>query len=66
MARCCASRDARFMPASPKLLESQFAEIAESQPELLARHCTEAGQIEKAAASLGQSGTAVADAFGAA
>ena len=24
-------------------LESQFAEIAESQPELLARHCTEAG-----------------------
>ena len=30
-------------------LESQFAEITESQPELLARHCTEAGQIEKAA-----------------
>ena len=30
-------------------LESQFAEIAERQPELLARHCTEAGQIEKAA-----------------
>jgi predicted ATPase len=30
-------------------LESQFMEIAESQPELLARHCTEAGQIEKAA-----------------
>ena len=30
-------------------LESQFAEIAESQPELLARHYTEAGQIEKAA-----------------
>ena len=29
-------------------LESQFAEIAESQPELLARHCTEAGLIEKA------------------
>jgi predicted ATPase len=28
-------------------LESQFAEIAESQPELLARHCTEAGLIEK-------------------
>jgi tetratricopeptide (TPR) repeat protein len=28
-------------------LESQFAEIAERQPELLARHCTEAGQIEK-------------------
>jgi predicted ATPase len=31
-------------------LESQFAEVAESQPELLARHCTEAGLIEKAAA----------------
>jgi class 3 adenylate cyclase/predicted ATPase len=30
-------------------LESQFAEIAESQPELLARHCTEAGLTEKAA-----------------
>jgi class 3 adenylate cyclase/predicted ATPase len=29
-------------------LEGQFAEIAESQPELLARHCTEAGLIEKA------------------
>jgi class 3 adenylate cyclase/predicted ATPase len=30
-------------------LERQFAEIAESKPELLARHCTEAGLIEKAA-----------------
>ena len=30
-------------------LESQFAEVAETQPELLARHCTEAGLIEKAA-----------------
>src|SRR5271170_4917609 len=30
-------------------LESQFPEIAESQPELLARHCTEAALIEKAA-----------------
>jgi class 3 adenylate cyclase len=29
-------------------LESQFTNIAESQPELLARHCTEAGLIEKA------------------
>ena len=29
-------------------LEGQFAEIAESQPELLARHYTEAGLIEKA------------------
>ena len=30
-------------------LESRFPEIAERQPELLARHCAEAGQIEKAA-----------------
>src|SRR6202021_729388 len=30
-------------------LESRFAETAESQPEILARHCTEAGLIEKAA-----------------
>jgi class 3 adenylate cyclase/predicted ATPase len=37
-------------------LESQFAEIAESQPELLARHCTEAGQIEKAAVLWGKAG----------
>jgi class 3 adenylate cyclase/predicted ATPase len=29
-------------------LESQFIDIAESQPELLARHFTEAGQLEKA------------------
>src|SRR4029079_2014103 len=37
-------------------LESQFAEIAENSPELLARHCTEAGQIEKAAALWGKAG----------
>ena len=34
-------------------LESQFTEIAESQPELIARHCTEAGLIEKATELLG-------------
>jgi predicted ATPase len=37
-------------------LESQFGETAESQPELLARHCTEAGQIEKAASLWGKVG----------
>jgi predicted ATPase len=37
-------------------LERQFAEIAESQPELLARHYTEAGVIEKAAALWGKAG----------
>jgi predicted ATPase len=37
-------------------LESQFADIVESQPELLARHCTEAGQINKAAGLWGKAG----------
>ena len=37
-------------------LESQFAEIAENQPELLARHCTEAGLIGKAAGLWGKAG----------
>jgi class 3 adenylate cyclase/predicted ATPase len=37
-------------------LESQFAEIAETQPALLAYHCTEAGLIEKAAALWGKAG----------
>jgi class 3 adenylate cyclase/predicted ATPase len=37
-------------------LEGQFADIAESQPELLARHCTEAGLIEKAALQWGKAG----------
>jgi class 3 adenylate cyclase/predicted ATPase len=37
-------------------LEGQFPDIAESRPELLARHCTEAGQIEKAASLWGRAG----------
>jgi class 3 adenylate cyclase/predicted ATPase len=37
-------------------LESQFPEITESQPELLARHYTEAGLIEKAARQWGKAG----------
>jgi class 3 adenylate cyclase/predicted ATPase len=37
-------------------LERQFTEIAESQPELLAHHCTGAGRIEKAAALWGKAG----------
>ena len=37
-------------------LEGHFAETAESQPELLARHCTEAGLIEKAAGLWGKAG----------
>jgi class 3 adenylate cyclase/predicted ATPase len=31
------------------ILERQFAEVAENQPELLAHHCTEGGLIEQAA-----------------
>jgi class 3 adenylate cyclase/predicted ATPase len=37
-------------------LESQFTDITESQPALLAHHCTEAGQIEKAAGLWGKAG----------
>ena len=37
-------------------LEGQFADIAENQPELLARHSTEAGMIEKAAGFWGKAG----------
>jgi class 3 adenylate cyclase/predicted ATPase len=39
-----------------EILESQFAQIAESQPELLARHFTEAGLIETAAGLWGKAG----------
>jgi predicted ATPase len=37
-------------------LETQFAEVAENQPELLARHCSQAGPIDKAAAQWGKAG----------
>ena len=39
-----------------EVLESQFPDIAESQPELLARHCAEASLIEKAASLWGKAG----------
>src|SRR5262249_15628582 len=38
------------------ILESQFVEVAERVPELVARHCTEARQIEKAAGLWGKAG----------
>jgi predicted ATPase len=38
------------------VLENQFAEIAETQPELLARHYTEAGLIAKSAGFWGKAG----------
>jgi predicted ATPase len=37
-------------------IENQFMDIAENQPEVLARHCTEAGLIEKAASLWGKAG----------
>ena len=37
-------------------IESQFAEIAENQPELVAQHATQAGLIEKAAALWSRAG----------
>jgi len=39
-----------------EIIESQFADVAENQPELLARHCTEAGLIERASALWGKAG----------
>jgi predicted ATPase len=37
-------------------LESRFPEVTEGQPDLLARHCTEAGLTEKAAGLWGKAG----------
>ena len=56
MARCCANRDARFTPVSPKLSKASSQKSPRAEPELLARHCTEAGLIEKAAALWGKAG----------
>ena len=56
MARCCVNRDVRLHARIAETLESQFADIAETQPEFLARHCTEAGLIEKAASLWGKAG----------
>ena len=44
---------ARVIAESP---ERQFGQIAESQPQILARHCTEAGLIEKGAVLWGKAG----------
>ena len=37
-------------------LESQFVELVQNRPEMVAHHCTEAGLIEKAAAFWGKAG----------
>jgi predicted ATPase len=39
-----------------EIIESQFADMANSQPDLLARHYTEAGLIDKAASLWGKAG----------
>src|SRR6185295_4312598 len=39
-----------------KVLEDQFTEVARYQPELLARHCAEAGLTEKAVGLRGKAG----------
>jgi class 3 adenylate cyclase/tetratricopeptide (TPR) repeat protein len=39
-----------------EVLDREFPEIAESRPELLARHCAEAGQLERAAQLWGAAG----------
>ena len=46
-------------------LESDFADIAENQPEMLARHCTEAGLDRESCRSMGQGRRTVAGALGA-
>jgi lantibiotic modifying enzyme len=47
-----------------EVLESHFAEIVENQPELLARHCTEAGLTAKASGLWGKAGQGVASRAG--
>jgi predicted ATPase len=37
-------------------LQTEFADVVENRPELVARHCTEAGQIEKSARFWGKAG----------
>ena len=55
-APCCANLDARFTPVSPKLSRANSPRSPRTRPELLARHCTEAGLIEKAADLWGKAG----------
>ena len=55
-ARCLREPRRALHARIAETLESQFAEIAESQPEFLARHYTEAGLIEKAAGLWGKAG----------
>ena len=56
MELCCANSRRALHARIAETIESSFSEIAENQPELLARHCTEAGLIEKAASLWGKAG----------
>jgi predicted ATPase len=55
MAPSCASRDARYTLASPKPSKANLQRLPRASPNL-ARHCTEAGLIEKAAGMWGKAG----------
>ena len=65
MARCCASRGARFTLVSPKPSKANSRKWSRASQDLLARHYTEAGLIEKAASLWGRAGTTVSGALGA-
>src|SRR5262249_46289631 len=52
----CANRDVLFMPVSPMLFRTNFLNLPRAQPELLARHYTKAGLIDKAALLWGKAG----------
>lgn len=56
MGRCCATRDARYMRGSPIPLKASSLRLPRPNQNLLARHCTEAGLIEKAAGLWGKAG----------
>ena len=51
----CVSHDGRFTPGSPRR-SKPGSQSCENQPELLARHCTEAGLTEQAASLWGKAG----------
>ena len=55
-AHCCVSRDARFTLVSLKYWKASSLTLPQAQPELLARHCTEAGLTAKAAGFWGKAG----------
>ena len=61
---CSSPAASSSTPASPQVLEEQFPETVEAQPELLAHHCTEAGLVEQGGRLLAQGRTAGDPALG--